>query len=317
MGLVVFLGVALAVLGIVLIVQGVQGNRGMLRSLGGLALIGGALLAFLASTFVVIPAGHVGVAFNIFGGVQDEELGEGLHLVLPVLQQVTLYDVRQQEITLGIETNDVINARSQEGLEIDVDVTVLYQVSASEASELHQTIGPSFQNVRIRPEVRSQIRDGIADYPAADLISSRRAELQNSIEENLIARLEGDYILVRSVLLREVRIPEAITQAIEEKQAAEQQVQVEENRRRQAEISAQRRVIEAQGESDAALARAEADAQALSLKGRAIRENPEIIQLEVAQRLAPTVQTILLPTEGNFLLDVRSLVGGSSAVGTP
>lgn len=110
------------------------------------------------------------------------------------------------------------------------------------------------------------------------------------------------------MLLRDVRIPEAITQAIEEKQAAEQHVEVEENRRRQAEIAAQRRVVEAEGERDAQIARAEGEAQALALRGEALRANPEIIQLEVAQRLAPSIQTIMLPTDGNFLLDVRGLI---------
>lgn len=313
MSVLVLLGLAVVALGVVLLVQGVQGQKGRQRSLGGVAIIVGALVALFSSAFIVIPAGHVGVVFNIFGGVQDEELGEGLHLVVPVLQQATLYDVRQQELTLAVETGDEISARSSEGLEITVDVTVLYQAAADRAAALHRSIGPSYEDIRVRPEVRSQIRDGISEYRAADLISTRRSELQQRIEENLTTQLESDDILVRSVLLRDVRIPETITRAIEEKQAAEQQVQVEENRRRQAEISAQRAVIEAQGESDAAIARAEAEARSLELKGAAIRANPEIVQLEVAQRLAPSVQTILLPTEGNFLLDVRSLVGSAPA----
>ncbi|MEZ4606299.1 MAG: hypothetical protein R2865_05705 [Deinococcales bacterium] len=67
-------------------------------------------------------------------------------------------------------------------------------------------------------------------------------------------------------------------------------------------------VTQAQGERDAAIAKAQGEAEALALKGRAIRENPEIVQLEIAQRLAPTISTIMLPNEGNFLLDVRNLV---------
>ena len=233
-------------------------------------------------------------------GVQDDELGEGFHIVLPVLQQVTVYDVRQQELTLATTTGDQINARSSEGLDIGVDVTVLYQVSSSEAARLHQDIGPSYVNIRLRPQVRTAVRDGIAEYDAANLISSQRMELQRNIETALSDSLSSDNLLILGVLLRDVRIPTLITDAIEEKQAAEQQVEVEENRRRQAEIAAQRRVIEAEGERDAAIARAEA-----------LRGNPDLIQLEFAQRLAPTVQTIMLPTDGNFLFDVRQLAGGN------
>lgn len=307
MNLFLFVALAVVLLGAVVLVQGVQGQQRGMRSLGSGLLIAGVLGAFLATSIVIVPAGHVGVVFNVLGGVQQDEIGEGLHVVVPVLQQVTLYDTRQQELTLARVQGDQISARSSEGLEIVVDVTVLYQVVGSEAARVHQDIGTSYEEVRIRPEVRSQIRDGISEFDAANLISSERDDLQQMIEGNLAERLRRDNVRVLSVLLRDVSIPESITQAIEEKQAAEQQVAVEENRRLQSEISAQRRVIEATGERDAAVAKAEGEAEALRLRGEALRDNPEVVQLEVAQRLAPTLQTILLPSDSNFLLDLRAL----------
>jgi len=308
MSLLLVVGLALAILGLALLVQGIQLQRSPMRAAGVGGIIAGAAIAFLSAAFVVVPAGFVGVLFNIFGGVQDNELGEGFHIVLPVIQQVTLYDVRQQEITLATTTGDHINARSLEGLDIGVDVTVLYQVARTEAAGLHQDIGPSYVNIRLRPQIRTAVRDGIAEYNAASLIGIQRAELQRGIEVDLSESLASDNIRILGVLLRDVRIPNLITDAIEEKQAAEQQVEVEENRRRQSEIAAQRRVIEATGERDAAIARAEGEAEALRLRAEALRDNPDLIQLEFAQRLAPTVQTIMLPTDGNFLMDVRQLV---------
>jgi regulator of protease activity HflC (stomatin/prohibitin superfamily) len=308
MSILLVLGLALAILGFALIVQGVQLQRAQMRLAGIGGVIGGAVLAFLSAAIVIIPAGFVGVLFSVFGGVQQDELGEGLHIVVPVIQQVTLYDVRQQEVTLATTTGDQINARSSEGLDIGVDVTVLYQVRRDQAARLHQDIGPSYVNIRLRPQIRTAVRDGIAEYNAADMISTQRAALQRGIEGELAESLSPDNILIMGVLLRDVRIPNLITDAIEEKQAAEQQVEVEENRRRQSEISAQRRVIEAEGERDAAIARAEGEAEALRLRADALRDNPDLIQLEFAQRLAPTVQTIMLPTDGNFLMDVRQLV---------
>ncbi len=311
MNIILLIGLALVVLGVGLIAQARQLARPGARAAGLASIIAGAAVAFLSFTFVVIPAGNVGVLFNVFGGVQENELGEGFHIVVPVLQQVTLYDVRQQELTLANTVGDQINARSSEGLDIGVDVTVLYQVAATEAAALHQDIGPSYVNIRLRPQVRTAVRDGIAEYNAADLISSQRMQLQRGIEAALSTSLETDNLRILGVLLRDVRIPTLITDAIEEKQAAEQQVEVEENRRRQSEISAQRRVIEAEGERDATIARAEGEAQALQLRADALRGNPDLIQLEFAQRLAPTVQTIMLPTDGNFLMDVRQLALGN------
>lgn len=311
MPLLLLIGGALTVLGAALFVQGIQ-NRAPKARLGGLAgVVAGLLLSLASYAFVVIPAGQVGVLFNIFGGVQQDELVEGFHVVLPILQTVTLYDVRQQEITLGTTTADQINARSSEGLDIGVDVTVIYQVEASEAARLHQDIGPSYLSIRVRPQVRTAVRDGIAEYNAAALISTERMRLQRGIEDELVRSLSPDNIRILGVLLRDVRIPSLITNAIEEKQAAEQQVEVEENRRRQAEISAQRRVVEAEGERDAAIARATGEAESIRLRADALRGNPDLIQLEFAQRLAPTVQTIMLPTDGNFLLDLRQLSSGN------
>ena len=312
MSLLLLIGGALAVLGAALLIQGIQNQAPKARLSGIAGILAGLALAFLSYAFVVIPAGNVGVVFNVFGGVQDRELGEGFHIVLPIVQQVTVYDVRQQELTLATSTGDQINARSNEGLDIGVDVTVLYQVDGNEAAALHQDIGPSYVNIRVRPEIRSAVRDGIAEYNAADLISAQRSELQRNLETALGESLASDNILILGVLLRDVRIPTLITNAIEEKQAAEQQVEVEENRRRQAEIAAQRRVIEAEGERDAAIARATGEAEAIRLRAEALTGNPDLIQLEFAQRLAPTVQTIMLPTDGNFLLDVRQLAGGGN-----
>jgi prohibitin 2 len=311
MNLLILIGLAVIVFGIVVVIQGTQGQKPALRGLGGITVVIGVVIALLSSSFVIVPAGNVGVVFNVFGGVQENELGEGFHIVLPFIQQVTLYDVRQNQITLARETGDEIAARSSEGLDISIDATIIYQINRNAASQLHRDIGPSYQEIRLRPEIRSQVRDGIAEFNAADLISTQRAALGRLIEEALRRELQDDNINVLSVLLRDVRIPQSITSAIEEKQAAEQQVQVEENRRRQAEIAAQRRIVEAQGERDAEVARAQGEADALRLRGEAIRANPEIIQLEIAQKLSPSIQTILLPADGNFLLDMRALTGGN------
>ena len=152
----------------------------------------------------------------------------------------------QQELTLASETNDEISARSSEGLEITIDVTVLYQVVRDSAAALHQDIGRLTKTSAAAPRC-ARIRDGISEYRAAGPHQHAARRAAKRIEDSLITALGEDNISVLSVLLRDVRIPESITQAIEEKQAAEQQVAVEENRRRQAEIAAQRAVVEATG----------------------------------------------------------------------
>ncbi|AEB12755.1 prohibitin family protein [Marinithermus hydrothermalis] len=281
------------------------------RAVGSALVLGGLLVALVSQSFVVVPAGNVGVVFNVLSGVQDEPLDEGLHFVLPFIQEVILYDARLQEITLSKTASrgglGPIQARSQEGLDIGVDVTVQYRILKAKAPELHREIGPRYRETLIIPQVRSKVRDAVGQFNAADLISTKRTELERSVTEALRAALAEHDLELVSLLLREIRIPERVAQVIEEKQTAEQQVQIEENRRRQAEIAAQRRVIEAQGERDAAILKAEGEARALELRGEALRKYPEVIQLTVAEKLAPNIQTIMLPTDGNFLLDLRQL----------
>ena len=71
--------------------------------------------------------------------------------------------------------------------------------------------------------------------------------------------------------------------------------------------AAQRRVIGAQGERDAAILRAEGEAKAIELRGRALKDAPQVVQLTFAEKLAPGVQTIFVPSTGNFLLDLRGM----------
>ncbi len=290
------------------IVYGAVKRQAWLRN----TAIGVALLGLLAACFVVVPAGQTGVVFNVFGGVQEEELGEGFHIVLPLLQQVTLLSTRDQAVEFNRSAADDIPALSREGLQITTDATIRFRIDPGKADAIYQTLGTDYESTLIRPQVRSVIRDRIAQYNAAEVISTRRTELQQGIKDALTQELGRGDILLIDVLLRDIRIPESISQAIEEKQRAEQQVQVEENRKRQSLIAAERRVIEAEGERDATIAIAEGAAQELELRGSAIQNNPGIIQLEVAQRLAPGVQTIMLPSEGNFLLDIRGMMDANT-----
>ncbi|MCL5964335.1 MAG: SPFH domain-containing protein [Deinococcus sp.] len=136
MGVLTGLGVLIAILGIVLLIQ--PGRR----ALGGPLVIIGLVSAVLSQSFVVIPAGNVGVVFNVLRGVQPQPLGEGTHIVLPFIQEVIIYDARLQEVTLAVPapgarepapSEEAITARSKEGLEIGVDVTVQYRVKRDEA----------------------------------------------------------------------------------------------------------------------------------------------------------------------------------------
>ncbi len=307
------IGLALALAGLAFLLLPREGGASRRPGLGLLAL--GLFLLLASQAYVVVPAGHTGVVFNVLKGVQPRPLGEGFHLILPGIQQVILYDARVKEVTLSAphegerKADTSIRARSKEGLEIGVDVTVQYRILKEEAPKLHQEVGPEYLQTLLIPQIRSKVRDAVGQFNAAELISTQRALLETTVVQNLEEALRPYYIELVSVLLREIRIPESVARVIEEKQTAEQQVQIEINRRKQAEIAAERKVIEAKGERDAAILRAEGEARAIRLRGEALKETPEIVQLTFAEKLAPGVQTIFVPSTGNFLLDLRGLQG--------
>ena len=288
-------------------------KRGLL--LGGLAL--GALL--LIQSVRVVPAGFVGVAFNKING-QLATLQEGVHFVIPGIQQLNLYDARLQEVTLanGVQNGDegAINARSQEGLNITADVTVQFRIDRAKAALLHKELGRNYQRTVLLPQVRSKVRDAIGQFGAAELISTQRQQVEASVTRALREEFTRNHLILDSVLLRELKIPDSVAKAIEEKQTAEQQVSVQKNRLQQAEISAKQAVVEAEGKAKAAVATARGEAEALSLRGRALRENPQLIQLTVAERLAPGIQTVMLPSDGNFLLNLQDLGAAPVRAGT-
>ncbi|UBV43866.1 prohibitin family protein [Deinococcus taeanensis] len=283
-------------------------------------IAGSVLIAALlvAQSVKVIPAGYVGVTFSALSGVKSQPMQEGVHFLTPFVDHLTLYDAKLQEVTLADKVQDgdegAIRARSKEGLEITADVTVQFRVDRSKAAVLHKELGRDYVRTVIRPQVRSKVRDAIGQFSAADIISTQRQQVEASITRALREVFEQNNLTLDGVLLRELRIPESVAKAIEQKQTAEQQVAVERNRLQQADISAQRQVVEAEGAAKAAVAKARGEAQALSLRGRALRENPQLIQLTVAEKLAPGIQTVMLPSDGNFLLDVANLTGkaGSS-----
>ncbi len=312
------LGIVLALIGVGLFVYA---RLGQPRYSGlGLGLLGvGAVVAIVGGALVIVPAGQVGVVFSALSGVKPGSLGEGVHFVTPGVDKVILYEARLQEITLsrvgegGPNTDDSIPARSKEGLDISADVTVQFRVLRPEAARLHKELGPRYIETVIRPQVRSKVRDAIGQFNAADLISTKRQEVESQVTRSLTEVFAKNHLELVGVLLRELRIPASIQKAIEEKQAAEQNVQTERNRLQQANVAAQRKVVEAEGESRAAIARAQGEARALSLRGAALKQNPEIIQLTVAEKLAPSIQTVMLPSEGNFLLDIGALTKGKLA----
>ncbi len=150
--------------------------------LASLGLFVAAIVAAIASAIVIVPAGHAGVPV-LFGKVQNFHLSEGMHLINPLVQ-VTALSVRTEEYTMSsatregrIKGDDSIRVLTSDGLEMPLDVTILYKLSPSDAPWIYRNIGPNFEAKIIRPAARTAIREAASNLTAQEAYSLKRKEL--------------------------------------------------------------------------------------------------------------------------------------------
>ncbi len=219
----------------------------------GVAIVVALILMIGGRCLTVVPAGHVGV-HDLFGKVSDQEIPAGLHLKHP-FANVAQMSVKTQDYTMSFEAgegkvkgrSDAISALTREGLEVALDVTMLYHLDPDKASEVYKTIGLNYSEVVVRPKVREAIRSSTAAYDAKDIYSEKRQELQKAIEDDLALALAERGIIVEKVLLRHVGLPAMIATAIQQKLQAEQNTQAMKFVLEKEHKEAERRTIEAGG----------------------------------------------------------------------
>ncbi len=199
------------------------------RNVFGIVVIILLIWLFFAS-IVIVDAGETGV-YSLFGKVKNEELSSGFHLVIP-LAKVTKMSIRTEEYTMSIAQgegrksgNDAITSLTKEGLSVDLDMTVLYRLEESKASDVYRELGENYDEKIIRPTIRTAIRDVIAQYEAKDIYSEKREEAAQKIQEQLATQLVNRGIIIETVLLRNVALPENLAKAIQEKLQADQEAQ--------------------------------------------------------------------------------------------
>ena len=191
-----------------------------------------------------ITSGQAGVRYSPFGGTDlDNTYGEGLNVHAPWVD-VIRYDVRVQEKLENME------ALSSNGLSIGTDVSIRWRPQASSLPQLHTTYGIDYYRKLIQPELRSVVREVIGEFTPEQLYSSKRAELQEQIYSRVRSGVEQDFVLVEAILIRDVRLPDQIKGAIEEKLKEEQEAERYEFTIQKERLEAERKKIEAEGEAE-------------------------------------------------------------------
>ncbi len=207
------------------------------------------------SCFKQIDAGQVGVKV-LFGKVEDDVLNSGLNIINPIIDVKTL-DTKTQNYTMsgvhdeGAKTgDDAIRVLSADGLEVTIDLTVLYRVVPSEAPRLLKETGMDYNDKIVRPITRTKIRDNAVYYDAVALYSTKRDEFQARIFKSI----EGDFnkrgLILEQLLVRNITLPLSVKASIESKINAEQDAQKMQFVLQKERQEADRKRVEAQGIAD-------------------------------------------------------------------
>ncbi len=213
------------------------------------------ILGIVTSSVKQIDAGHVGVQ-SLFGKVQEQVLTSGLNLINPLVE-VHPFDIKTQNYTMssiateGDKTgDDAIRVLSADGLEVVIDLTILYSVIPSKAPSIYREIGIDYKNVIVRPITRTKIRDNAVYYDAVNLYSKQRDEFQAKISVSIEKDFKARGLVLEQLLVRNITLPLSVKAAIESKINAEQDAQKMQFVLQKEKQEAERKRVEAQGIAD-------------------------------------------------------------------
>ncbi|GAB3915136.1 prohibitin family protein [Mucilaginibacter boryungensis] len=294
----------IAILGIIVLIVGMVLRRSPEPGsrFGGIAVSVGVVLfvlGLLLSCFKTIEPGKVGVQV-LFGKVQDNVLESGLHVINPLVD-VTTFDIQTQNYTMSgthnegdVQGDDAIRVLSSDGLEVTIDLSVLYNVIPYKTPFIMQNIGVDFKDKIVRPVTRTALRDNAVAYQAVDLYSTKRQEFQNKINSTISKNFEQNGLRVQQILVRNISLPQSVKASIESKINAEQEAQKMQFVLQKERQEADRKRVEAQGIADyqKILSTGLSDKQ---LQYEAIKAQKEIA-------LSPNTKVIIMGGKGNPIM---------------
>ena len=209
-------------------------------------VVGAILLILFAKSTVTIGPGEGGVVFERFGGGinTDKTYGEGFQIVAP-WNRMIVRKVRQQSLS------DEMNVLSVNGLEVKVSGTVWYEPEFANLGNLIKTKGEDYERELLDPAINAAARSVVGRYTPEQLYSSKRDVIEQEILEEVQQVLKDQYLVVKRVLVEDVKLPPTIRAAIETKLKQEQESLEYEFRLAKAKKEAERQKIDAEGKATA------------------------------------------------------------------
>jgi len=260
------------------------------------------LMTVFFKIYVVVDPGERAVIFNKLTGGLRVTPSEGFYLLVPFVETVVVYDVKVKTYTMSgilfegeVKGDDALQALTSDGQTVSLDLSVRFHPLTEKLVNLHKEIGVDYVNKVVRPQVRAIARLTVSEFNVIEVYSGKRQLIQERIAEKLRTLFAKNYIVLDEVLLRNVKFSPEFQKAIENKQIAQQEAQRMKYVLEQQEMEKKRKIIEAEG-----------DAEAIRIKGKALAENPKLIQYEYVQKLSPNIQAII--TDQNTIINLSDFL---------
>jgi regulator of protease activity HflC (stomatin/prohibitin superfamily) len=288
-----------------------------LSSLRQLVVVGVLVLLVIAAPVVGLLAwepveeGNVKVVKQ-FGATTGTTLDPGAHFINPVTQSTTSLPVRPQSYTMssqqgeGAEANrdDAIQVLTEDGLQVDIDITVRYRIDQADAITFYRQYRTleTAEDRLIRPSIRSVLRTEAGRLPVTEIYTGEgQTELKAAAESELEDEFAEAGIILEAVQIRNVDLPDQYAQAVERKEITKQRRQQKENELEVERLEAQRKRIEANG-----------TAQANRIISRSLTD--EVLAQKYIERLDET-DTVYIPVGANgYPQFVRTLESDDGSV---
>lgn len=250
------------------------------------------LLVVLLAACHKVPAGNVGVKFNLYGsdkGVQMQEMQPGRYWVgwnqefynFPTFTQTRVWgNVREGDESISFGT--------AEGLTVNADVGITYHIDPSKVTTLFQTYRKGIDEITdlyLRNMVRDSLVRQASTMGVEAVYGAKKAELIESVQKDVAGEVSNIGIVVEKIYWTgTLRLPQNVTDSINRKIQATQMAEQRKNEVAQAEAEAKKLEAEANGKANAQLALATAEAKAIALRGEALRNNPGVAELNAIEK---------------------------------
>jgi prohibitin 1 len=234
-----------------------------------LALLG---LALILSSYSVISPGNTGVIFNVWSG-SLRSVPQGIAWRMPFVTQVQSYPTALRTYTMvrrsgegSASLDDSIDLPTREGQHITQDISVTYNTSEALAAQVFRAFRGAditeIESTFIRRTIITVAQNTAGQMSLSEVISSRRNDLQDSIQKRLTLELEKMGFNLDKVNLGASHLPESLEKQMQQKMAAQQEAQQAEYELQKQQMLAKAEVAKAEGEAQSALIKAKAQAEA-------------------------------------------------------